>query len=134
MFKKTADLTHFHERTGSHATKGTGRGTVWWKTADPENFSRRELAAEKGRMIKQYRDAMAQFHIVIGLHREAVERGSDPLATKQLVMSMRTFSQNLRQAKIDLDQIKCLLRDHAKPLKLRKLKNVLTKRRTSTKG
>lgn len=31
MYSKTSDKLHLHGRAGSHATKGSGRGTVWWE-------------------------------------------------------------------------------------------------------
>ena len=35
MYQKTQDRGDYLDRVASHATKGSGRGTVWWK-AQPQ--------------------------------------------------------------------------------------------------
>lgn len=110
MYQKTADLLHLHERTGSHATKGTGRGTVPNMTMpDPEAFDPRQERFEHKRKLREamnhHRLAMAQFKDVLRLTDEAVAR-RDVEMVRALRPSVRALSKNLKKAGLELQELK----------------------------
>lgn len=81
MYSTSADKMNHHGRTGSHATKGSGRGTVWWETPPAE--------IDPGTVEEEYARVMAVFH-------EAKLR-SDRELKNALVPRIRELS-NLRRA------------------------------------
>lgn len=108
MYKKSADLVHFHKRAASHATKGSGRGTVWWNADDPEAFDRVEALKS---LKKQYGAAMARFRAVLEMNADAVVRRDTP-AIHALRPTIRTFSKNLKKMTKELDRLKILNREN----------------------
>lgn len=121
MFKKSADLIHLHERTGSHATKGTGRGTVpHMIVPDPDAFDRREFELKYRLMVHQFYVALGEYRASIKIHNDAIERKDNETA-RAVVPIMRTFKKNITAMKIEMDKTKEILKDHPRPLRLRKL-------------
>ena len=43
MYQKTQDRGDYLDRVASHATKGSGRGTVWWKVPEPPKVLKRAI-------------------------------------------------------------------------------------------
>ena len=41
MYQKTQDRGDYFDRVASHATKGSGRGTVWWNVPEPPKRPKR---------------------------------------------------------------------------------------------
>lgn len=54
MYSTTSDKMNLHGRTGSHATKGSGRGTVWWDAPPAE--------IDPGTVEEEYARLIAVFH------------------------------------------------------------------------
>jgi hypothetical protein len=102
MFKKSADLIHLHERTGSHSTKGSGRGTVWWYVSGP---GRREL--DEARLI-ELRKTMAivgeEYRRVVKIHNSACDARNGDLmrAVRPSVHKLRKSLKRLKREKIEL--------------------------------
>jgi hypothetical protein len=114
MYKKTADLHHLHERTASHATKGTGRGTVWWNTTDPNGFdAKKEIKAkqqERRRLHQQQAAAIVEFKSVLKLTDDAVAR-NDFETVRALRPSVRALSKILRKTNRDMQEIRKAISD-----------------------
>lgn len=108
MYKKSADLIHLHARTASHATKGSGRGTVWWRTADSENYNpgahRKELNSARRHIFKQYGIAAAEFKKLLEMTADAVSR-RDQATILALRPSIRRFSKNLKKMRKEIARI-----------------------------
>lgn len=126
MYKKTADLHHLHERTASHATKGSGRGTVWWNVHDPANFDpravKRELRLRRAFIGRQYNSAMIEFKQILEMNKDAVLH-RDQAMILTLRPSIRAFSKNLRKIKKEMDELEQQMRTLPKiPPKVKSIK------------
>jgi hypothetical protein len=127
MYKKSADLIHLNERTGSHATKGRGRGTVpQMVVPDPDAFDGREMRMKKRLLEHQLYIAIGEYRASITIHNSAIERKDSEVA-RAVRPTMRAFERNIKKMKIEIAKIKEVLKDHPAPMQLRKLRNLLTK-------
>jgi hypothetical protein len=121
MYKKSADLIHLNERTGSHATKGPGRGTVpHMIVPDPEAFDRKELVMRKKLLEHQLYPALGEYTASIKIYNDAVER-HDISTVKAVRPTMRAFRSHVKRIKREIANIKEILMDHPTPLHVRRL-------------
>src|SRR6266699_660263 len=109
MFKKSADLTHLHQRTGSHATKGSARGVVMLRALGADDFHSEEsklLRRQRLRILRWQRStAIGEFKNVLAMIDEAVER-RDTIMIRALRTSLRRLSKNLTAVGVEIDELK----------------------------
>lgn len=88
MFKKSADLIHLHDRTGSHATKGFATGRL--DIPSPEDFMSPANIAERVREIRE-----------LGAKKRAINdavKEAQPILEKAIASGDRDLVKSLRKA------------------------------------
>lgn len=108
MYKKSSDSKHLHARTGSHSTKGSGRGTVWWYVSGP---GRREL--DEARLIELQKTLdiiVVEYQRVIDIHTGAGDMRNGDLM-RAVRPSMRKLQKSVKGITREMRDIKASLRE-----------------------
>jgi len=93
---------------------------------DPDAFDSRELRLKRRLLEHQFYLALGEYRATIKMHNAAHDR-RDGDAARAIRPSMHALQKSIKRMKAEIDQIKELLRDHPAPIRVRKLRNLLTK-------
>ena|SRR6516162_5506961 len=78
MYQKTQDRGDYLDRVASHATKGSGRGTVWWARDQFDPFQERASLNRKRRLLKKQWAVLlaagALSHKALRKHKQEMQR------------------------------------------------------------